>query len=68
VSQTENLEKDKWDLALDDNILKLKECQNKMQVASCLDCDKCFECDIRENYVKSVYESMSKGSGGGFEF
>jgi len=25
-------------------------------------------CQLRDNYVKAVYESMSKGAGGGFEF
>jgi len=31
-------------------------------------CDKLFECALRDEYVKAVYESMSKGQGGGFEF
>lgn len=31
-------------------------------------CDFILECELREIYVKAVYESMNKGSGGGFEF
>ena len=61
-------EKDKWELALDKKLEELKECQKKQEVKSCLDCSKTFECEIRDSYVKAVYESMNKGSGGGFEF
>jgi len=31
-------------------------------------CIKILECEIRDKYIKAVYESMNKGSGGGFEF
>jgi hypothetical protein len=31
-------------------------------------CEKMFGCEIRELYVKAVYESMNKGRSGGFEF
>jgi len=46
----------------------LEECQNDKNVKSCNECDKIIGCDIRRNYVKSVYDSMSKGATGGFEF
>ncbi len=46
----------------------LQNCQNEHQFNSCLGCEKVLECDTREDYVKAVYDSMSKGQGGGFEF
>jgi hypothetical protein len=46
----------------------LAECQQKNGLDSCFKCDKLFECEIRIKYVKTVYESMSHGQGGGFEF
>jgi hypothetical protein len=60
--------KDKWDIALDQQIVILKQCQKKMQLDSCTPCTKVIECEIRKSYVKAVYESMNKGTGGGFEF
>ena len=46
----------------------LKECQMKNGLKSCMKCDKVFECKTREDYVNAVYESMSHGKTGGFEF
>ena len=46
----------------------LKECQQSHNVDSCMKCDKVIGCQIRDEYVKAVYESMSKGESGGFEF
>ncbi len=46
----------------------LKDCQNNLQLKSCFDCEKLFDCEIRKNYVNAVYSSMSKGQSGGFEF
>jgi len=31
-------------------------------------CEKLLECEVRDDYIKAVYDSMSKGAGGGFEF
>jgi hypothetical protein len=64
----ENKEKDEWQLALEKKLQELKECQQNMKLDSCFKCDKTFECEVRSSYVKAVYESMNKGSGGGFEF
>ncbi|MEA3353088.1 MAG: hypothetical protein U9Q33_04635 [Campylobacterota bacterium] len=61
-------QQDKWDIALDAKIKQLKECQVQNNIDSCLKCDKVLNCEVREKYVVSVYESMNKGSGGGFEF
>jgi len=61
-------QKDKWKLALEKELEVLKKCQNENNVDSCLKCQKILKCEVREKYVKVVYESMNKGSGGGFEF
>lgn len=60
--------KDKWELALDTKLQQLQECQQKRNLKSCFDCPLVLECQLRAEYVKAVYESMNKGSGGGFEF
>jgi len=68
--QDTNLEqqKDKWQVALDAEIFIVKQCQINKNIHSCLKCDQILNCDIRDKYIKIVYESMNKGSGGGFEF
>ena len=63
-----NQEKDKWQLALEEKLKELKECQQNQNLNSCLKCEKVIGCELRNTYVKAVYESMNKGSGGGFEF
>jgi len=64
MDEKENIFKDK----LKQQIQILKNCQKKEQVDSCLKCKKLLEFEVRINYVRSVYESMSKGEVGGFEF
>lgn len=59
---------DEWQLALAQKKTKLENCQMQQNVTSCLKCTKLLECDIRDAYIKAVYDSMSKGKGGGFEF
>ncbi|MGE4456274.1 MAG: hypothetical protein AB7E13_05030 [Arcobacteraceae bacterium] len=61
-------EMDEWQKALEIKLLKLQECQANKSIESCFECSELFECMLRKEYVKSVYESMSKGSMGGFEF
>jgi len=58
----------KYEEALNEQIEILKKCQEEHQLKSCFLCDNLFECALRDEYVKAVYESMSKGQGGGFEF
>ncbi len=53
---------------LQEQTKSLKNCQEQKQVVSCLKCDKIIGCDTRKSYVNAVYNSMSKGQGGGFEF
>jgi hypothetical protein len=59
---------DEWDLALQAKKKELEACQQLQQVNSCLSCSKIDNCEIRDAYVHAVYNSMSKGAGGGFEF
>lgn len=60
--------KDKFELHLDEMILKIQECQTSKSLNSCSVCEHYLECELRNDYVKSVYNSMSKGETGGFEF
>ncbi|MDR2789458.1 MAG: hypothetical protein LBB59_00545 [Campylobacteraceae bacterium] len=58
----------KYELNLQQRSEILLACQKERGVESCFACEKIFECETRKKYVKSVYESMSQGEGGGFEF
>lgn len=60
--------KDKWELALEVQIKVLQQCQDDKQLSSCSICSEFIPCSIRQSYIKAVYESMNKGTGGGFEF
>ena len=59
---------DEWKLALQQKKSELEQCQTEHKLSSCLKCDKLLACDLRDAYIKAVYDSMSKGKGGGFEF
>jgi len=59
---------DEWQRALAQKRNELEKCQKSHTVDSCLKCEKLLECTLRDAYIKAVYESMSKGKGGGFEF
>ncbi len=63
-----NQHKDEWDEKLELKLEELKQCQISLGFQSCNSCDKFFECELRKKYVRTVYESMNKGAGGGFEF
>ena len=60
--------KDKFEIHLDEMIVKLQECQKQKDLKSCSDCEQFLDCQLRDDYIKSVYNSMSKGETGGFEF
>ena len=60
--------KDKFELHLDEMIEKIKLCQNDKDVKTCSVCKLFLECKLRDEYVAAVYNSMSKGETGGFEF
>ncbi len=59
---------DEWKVALKQKKSELEACQKEQQVKSCMSCEKLLECEVRDSYIKAVYDSMSKGAGGGFEF
>ncbi|UTJ05178.1 hypothetical protein [Arcobacter roscoffensis] len=59
---------DEWQIKLDQKLQELKTCQESKSLKSCTPCDQFFDCELRKRYVITVYESMNKGSGGGFEF
>jgi hypothetical protein len=63
-----NIVIDEWEIKLDKKIVELKTCQESNQLKSCSPCGQFFECELRKKYVITVYESMNKGAGGGFEF
>ena len=63
-----NKPKDKFQLYLDEMLEKLQTCQVNKGHKSCSLCEFYFGCEIRDEYVKAVYNSMSKGAAGGFEF
>ncbi|MDA7816766.1 hypothetical protein N9A28_01100 [Sulfurimonas sp.] len=60
--------KDKFSIHLDEMILKVQKCQDEKNLKSCSICEHYLSCELRSDYVKSVYNSMSKGDTGGFEF
>lgn len=68
MQETHNKELDKFEIHLDEMILKLQKCQTDKNLKSCSGCDSYLECELRSDYIKSVYNSMSKGETGGFEF
>lgn len=70
---SENQQKDQWEQNLEKVKIELNSCQMSLhKKQSCqpnnIFCDSFFDCDLRKKYVVAVYESMNKGSGGGFEF
>lgn len=62
------MEIDKYEQDLEEKTKLLKECQENKKLKSCFNCEELFTCQIREDYVKATYNSMSKGETGGFEF
>lgn len=57
-----------YEARLDEAIKILQECQQEQDLSSCYVCEKCIGCEIRVKYIRAVYESMSKGETGGFDF
>ena len=53
---------------VDEMIIQLQACQVEKKLKSCSHCEHYLECELRTLYVRTVYESMSKGEIGGFEF
>lgn len=59
---------DLYEVKLDEAKQSLIVCQLSKEVESCLKCPLLIGCPIRTLYVRAVYESMSKGETGGFDF
>lgn len=68
MSEEEKISLDEWEEKLEEKLEELKTCQMAKQKESCIPCEEFFTCELRKKYVLAVYESMSKGSSGGFEF
>ncbi len=60
-------EVDKYEQEQNEALSKLKKCKNRVK-DSCMPCKDFFQCETRAEYVKKTYQSMNKGSTGGFEF
>lgn len=61
-------ELDIWEEKLEEVLVKLTNCKKSKNLNSCKPCNEFFTCNLRKKYVVAVYESMNKGSSGGFEF
>jgi hypothetical protein len=59
---------DEFELLLEKKLQELKKCQEEKNFKSCSECLEFLECELRKEYVDAVYNSMSKGDTGGFEF
>lgn len=59
---------DEWELILVEKKEALELHMKQQGIKSEMDCKDFPNCPIQEAYVKAVYDSMSKGKGGGFEF
>jgi len=68
MQEEEEIIIDEWKLALTKKKKELELCQKERGLTTCIQCEKVLECEIRDTYIESVYNSMSKGKGGGFEF
>ena len=53
---------------LDSITQALKTCQESNNLKSCMQCTSFLDCNLRKQYVLSVYNSMNKGNTGGLEF
>ena len=65
MSTQENL---RFQRALDIALEAMQRCQKEKNFKTCSVCEVFLECEIRKEYIKKVYESMSKGATGGFDF
>jgi hypothetical protein len=59
---------DRFEQRLDEALKQLRSCQKEHAVTTCSKCEYYIGCEIRKSYVQAVYDSMSKGETGGFEF
>ena len=68
MQETASKHADKFELHLLEMLKKLQNCQQEKKLSTCSNCENFIGCELRSDYIKSVYNSMSKGDTGGFEF
>lgn len=66
--ETDDNISNKYLLSLEEATTRLKECQTSKNTNSCFKCLVCLDCSLRIDYVNKVYESMSQGRDGEFNF
>ena len=59
---------DEWEIELKKQKKILEAHMKELGITSAMDCPDFPNCKVQEKYVEAVYNSMSKGAGGGFEF
>lgn len=59
---------DIYEQKLDEMVIEVESCQEQKGFESCSKCEKYIGCELRNRYIMAVYDSMSKGQTGGFEF
>ncbi|NPA65970.1 MAG: hypothetical protein GXO11_03720 [Epsilonproteobacteria bacterium] len=59
---------DEFEIHLEKKLKELQACQKEKDLITCSKCEFFLECELRKEYVDAVYNSMSKGDTGGFEF
>ena len=64
----ENGLNNKYLLALEEATTRLKESQTSKDTNSCFKCLVGSDCSLRIDYINKVYESMSQGRDGEFNF
>ena len=57
-----------YEVRLDAALASMQACQKEKAMKSCSICEQYIGCETRRAYVQAVYDSMSKGETGGFEF
>ncbi|MCH9812470.1 MAG: hypothetical protein K0U47_00840 [Epsilonproteobacteria bacterium] len=65
---TDDKTPDIYEIKLQEQLEVVQQCQKEHKIPSCMQCKEVIGCEIRKSYVNAVYQSMSKGEGGGFEF
>ena len=59
---------DEWELELKKQKKLLEAHMKELGITTEMNCPDFPNCKVQEKYVEAVYNSMSKGAGGGFEF
>lgn len=68
LDSKDSYENDSFMQNLQNKTMVLQQCQQSKGFSSCSMCEQLIGCGIRVEYVRAVYESMSKGQQGDFDF